>query len=776
VLTPVIPETYDLLLLGTFFADALVTSIAAWLLVSASGHGGRGCLEAGLAWFLSFIALIAGAGIVLGMTGGFGGTGFLAVHGIALTGLVLARKQSLAADLAAWGQTCRQTRQFFNTPGNNRLLGLGLLVILAGLTMISIWAEPAGFDALTYHLPRVGHWLQDGKIRVLGTADPRLNYVAVLPDIVMAWLVGSTREGFRPAVVAQAIGGIMAVGATVGLARQSGLGRSASLLAGVLLLGMANVVIQFTAAQTDLFTSGVFAVSFYLWLIALQRGGDSPLGALGAGLALGAKGTLFYMFPSILLWVAWLVWHQRLPRSTWRRTLLMAAFGIGLFALPGFVRNWQAYGNPLGPAAWVKEIHQGFDSVSGQSHKIYWNLTSALVQSFDPHSQPYGLRTISRSAGMALARQLPAKDNYTLAGFARRMTLEKIMLRTTPDADVTSFGVVTFLLFSAGSLIALTRWRHSKGRLVLVWSAGVVMFLLFYNVMQQWHPFAFRYYNLVAPWIAIVSAWGIEQLGWRSRLAVWTVVAASALDIDWHVTAHTPQGGWATVVQPERSDEYFVALQWREWSHRLDHVEEPFLLSLPAFRPIAAFYRQWPRREVGFKSDPGNGTATAEEFVRGEKGWIIVPATRFLGLEGHVASSVYLFEGNEKSIFSLAAYRTLDAGEKPKPIIYRQRLTETEKSVIYDLLVKTGGGNAIRLAFANPGKSACRYSWTSPLALNNGVLAAGDRMVIEMPMPADAVGEVQICFGLISGQNLGQDLPTVELEEKNPLSYSSSAK
>jgi len=301
---------------------------------------------------------------------------------------------------------------------------------------------------------------------------------------------------------------------------------------------------------------------------------------------------------------------------------------------------------------------------------------------------------------------------------------------------------------------------------VLVWITGIVMFLLFYNIMEQWHPFAFRYYNLVAPWIAIVAAWGIEQLGRRSRLVVWIVTAASALDIGWHVTTHTHQGGWAAVVQPEHSYEYFDAMQWREWSRHLDHVEEPLLLSLPEYRPIAAFYRQWPQREVGFKADPGNGLATAEEFVHGEKGWVIVPATRFLGQEGHVASSVCLFEGNEKSIFSLAAYRTLEAGEKPKPIIYRQQHTETEKSVSYDLLVKTGGDHAILLALANPGKTACRYTWTSPLALNNGILAAGDRIVIETPMPADAVGEVQILFNLIGGQKMGPDLPTVEMEQR----------
>jgi hypothetical protein len=749
-------------LFGVFLADAVATGIAAWLLVCAGGHGGRGCLEAGLAWAWSCVALIAAGGVILGITGGFGAGGFLVFHGAVLAGLVLARRHRRAADWAGLSLAGRQARQFFNTPGSERFLGLSLLTILAGLMAISAWAEPAVTDALTYHLPRIGHWLQDGKIRALDSTDARLNFVAVLPDIVMAWLVGGVREGFRMTVVAQAIGGTMAVGATVGLARQSGLGRSASLLAGGLLLGMANVAVQFTAAQTDLFTAGVFAVSFHLWLVALRRGESSMLGAMGAGLALGAKGTLFYLGPSAVLWVGWLAWHHRLPWPQWRRTLLVATLGGGLFALPGFVRNWQAYGNALGPPAWVGKLHQGFDSVSGQLHKVYWNLTASVAQNFDPQSQPLGLRAISRTAGLALASQLPARDIYTLDNADRGLILAQILERREPDADVTAFGLVPLSLFLAGSLVALTR-RRENARLILVWSAGVVTFLLFFHAMQQWHPYAFRYFVLVAPWVAIVAAWGIEQLGRPWRLGLWTLALAAALDVGWHVTTDTHQAGWKTVSRPERSREFFVASAWRKWSRQLDHFNAPFALALPEERPLAAFYRQWPRREVVFKPDPPDNTDNAEDFVRGATGWVIVPATRFLGREGRVAASVCLFEGDESNVFSLVAYRTLAAGERSQPIIYRQRGVATGKSVTYDLLVKPVPGETIRLALANPAKSARGYVWSTPLTQNKGRLAAGERIVVEMPLPVDAVGEIKIVFAPTEGQEIAAGLPTVEI-------------
>jgi hypothetical protein len=748
-----------------FFADAAVTGVVAWWCVRASGHGARGWLEAGLAWLWSFVALIVGAGVILGIFGGFGALGFFAFHALVLVGWATARRKDAGTEGAALVAIGRQCREFFNTSGSARWLGAGLLAILAVLTVIAAWAEPAVVDALTYHLPRIGGWLQDGEIKLLGSADARLNFVAGLPDIVMAWLIGGGREGFRMVVVAQALGGILAVGATVGLARESGLGRSAALLAGGLLLGMGNVAVQFTAAQTDLFTTGVFAVAFYLWLVALRRGESSWLGVAGAGLALGAKGTLFYLAPGAVLWVAWLAWQHRLPWVKWRQTLVVAALGIGLFALPGFVRNWRAYGDPLGPAMWVKRHHQGFDSVSGQAHKLAWNVTSSLAQNLEPQSQPFGLREAARSAGLALVEQLPAKDPYTLNGMDRRGALESILRRAEPDADVTSFGAVTAALFLAGTVLALVGWRRGAGagRLIVVWSAGVVVFLLFFHAMQQWHHFAFRYFVLAAPWVAIVAAWGIEQWGRTARCFLWSVVMLGALNVGWHVTTQTHQAGWRTVKQPERSLGYFAAAGWREWSQQLDHAGVPLTLALPEERPIAAFYRQRMARDVLFKADGADPQVSAEEFVRGAPGWVVVPASRFIGREGRVAAGVWLLGGDETNAFSVAAYRTLAAGEKPAPIFYRQRRTTTGAAVTHDLLVKTVGEGAIRVQLGNPLARALGYAWSTPLAQKRGTLAAGERLVVELPLPPEAVGEVKIVFE--TGGTVGAEAggPTVEI-------------
>jgi hypothetical protein len=748
---------------GIFAADIAVTGIAAWLLVCASGHAGRGCLEGALAWLWSVTALVAAAGIALGITGGFGPAGFLGVHAGILATIVLFRRRMLHADLGALGTACAQARRVFNTPGTERLLALVLFLILAALTMIDVWAQPEVQDALTYHLARVGHWLQDGRIRMMATPDARANFIASLPEVVMAWFVGPTREGFRLAVLPQAIGGIMSVGATVGLARQSGLGRGASLMAAGLLLGMAVVAVQFTAAQTDLLTTGIFAASFYLWLVALQRGESSALGAMGAGMALAAKGTLFYLTPSALLWVAWLSWHHPVPWTKWRSTLLMGIFGIVVFALPGFARNWQAYGSALGPEVWVKKHHRGFDSVSGLEHKLYWNITSALAQNFDPQSQPLGLRSLSRAAGTALVERLPPEDVYTMNGVNRKASLTQILQRDEPDVDVTSFGVVALLLFSMGTVLALVAARDRPSGLILVWSAGIVGFFLFFYGTQQWHPYGFRYLLLGAPWIAIVSAWGIEQLGRPLRRAVWVLALLASLNVGWRATSHTGQAGWQSVGDPARYLGYFVASGWREWSEHLDHADGAFLIALPEERPISAFYRQVPRRLVGFKTDPGRVDLTAEEFVHGEKGWVIVPATRFLGREGNVAASVWLFGGDPSNAYSVAAYRALGPGETPPVIVYRRGRTVTDTMITLNLLVESAAGRPLHVALSNPGEDAVTFEWATPIERGGGVLTAKAAVNLTLPLPRGPVGEVSVALAPLDKARPFAALPSADV-------------
>ena len=427
--------------------------------------------------------------------------------------------------------------------------------------------------------------------------------------------------------------------------------------------------------HTDLLTTGIFSAAFYLWLCALRRGEGSALAGAGAGLALGAKGTLLYLGPGALLWTIMLSRRHPLAWRHWRTTLLAGVFGAAVFAGPVFLRNWQTYGGAFGPQEYVQMHHRGARSLGDFERKLRWNLMSSLAQLFDPNSQPDGLREAAQAMGGALIGRLPEHDEYTYEQLNRRTMLTAVLKRREPDADFTSFGMLAPGLFIFGTVVALRRWREPTARLVLGWSAGVLVFLGFFHAMQQWHPYGFRYFVLAAPWVAIVGAWGIETFGLRGRAVCWSLALLATLNVGWNITTTTHQVGWRAVMQPMRSRGYFVFAQWQQWSAELDGVGEPLTVALPFNLPLAAFFRQPNARPTVLSPVAPETMATAEAFVRGRRGWTIVPVTRFLGREGRVAVRTWLFNGDEADPASLAAYRALAANEMPEAVVYRQRRT-----------------------------------------------------------------------------------------------------
>ncbi len=757
-------------LFSWFLLDAAVVALAAWLVTCAGGHAKGGLLESSVAWLWGCTALVAGAGVILGETGGLNLGGFLTLHVAALLALAAARRKMLGGDLNSLVRVFARTREFFATQGVERVLAICVLSALCLLTLIAAMAQPAVADALTYHLPRIGCWLQDGRIQFIQTDDERLNFVASVPGLVSCWFILGTREGFQLTVLSQAIGGWMAVLATIGLARLTGLGRPAAILAGALLLGMGNVVIQFTAAQSDLFTTGVLAASFYLWFCALLRGKPSIIGGVGAGLALGAKGTLFYLAPSAIIWVVFLGWRHRLGWRSWSRTLIAALAGMLLFAGPGLWRNKQAYGDVLGPPHWVHKHHQGAESLADWGRKVEWNLASFAAQSFEPSAQPFGLREVSPTIGSTIAKNLPVQDNYTLGGLSRQTRLlDVLQLRGLADADVTTFGLVALGLFFWGAIWSLFRVRHSSGRIVVAWSAGVATFLLFFCVMQQWHPYAFRYFVLVAPWIAVVGAWAIERLRAPARNIVWAATILATVNVGWSITMNTHQAGWRTVTKPQSSMMFYINQQLRTWVDQLDTRSEPLTVALSGDVTLASFFRRLPPQHVTLQLPPPESAPTAEAWLATHSGWGLVHASRFLGREGDTIAKVWLFNGAENSPFSVAAYRRRKPGETQLPLLYRHQKTSASNRLIHELLIKTWNEKPVQLRLTNPTLRACIYQLNTPEGVSHGTLEAGGEVTLTRSLSDNSVSEVRLTFDAAEPLIPGQQGPAVELVQQAAL-------
>ncbi len=738
-----------------FLADVITVAWSMWMAVCIARLNRRGLIEASLGWLLLALAWVAASGVLLGLGGGLGRPGFFTVHAVGFAGLLAWRRawredgRCLLDWLAAWWRLIRG-----GTIEGRLAAGLILLMIL--LAVLAAQVEPIIYDALTYRLSRIGAWLQDGWIRHYATDDPRLNYMPVAPDVVIAWLLGATNAGFSLAPWSQIAGGILLLGATFGLARTVGLTRLSALGAVALVLGMANVAVQFTTVQSDLFTGGVFAASYLLWHRAWQRGEGSCVAGIGVALAFGSKGTMFYLAPGAAFWVGWLIWRHRVG---WR-ALAPTAAGLLVAALilvaPGYWRNQQSYGSWFGPHEAVVLHHGEFASPAHYAEKLVWNLGTSAVQLLEPTAQPFWLQGLARTTGDKLTGKLPAEaDPFVFIGQSRRTQLERVMQLPEPDADVVTCGLIGVLLFFCGLLLAA--WQRKSAATaaqLLVWGTGVIGYLVMQHALVQWHHWAFRFMVLAAPWVAVVGAWGLGRLPGKLRVAAWAVALVSAAEVFGFVQWRTSQAAWQALTHPERSASYYYYSHWRAWAGQLDRPAEPLRLAFPIDRALASFFRLEPPRLVGLERLSGMNAITAEAAVATAPGWLVVPLEHFMGREGRVMG---------RTGFTIAAYRALLPGERPKPLLYRSSSTAVDGRPRRELLLRTWSDAPVRLEFFNPDATDCRFELRTPLTGMAEVVPGGARLVLDVPVPADVLALVTVDFPKPVPGAIARKLPLVRL-------------
>jgi len=725
-----------------FAGNAAMVLLAAWFALRRLADAGMTRIELVLGWGLLALQLVVATGVLLGLLGQLGPSQFILSHLLILIGLMFSRGEERSRDVAELLALWREVGRRLRAPG---LAGVWLGLLIAAALVLVVFgylAQPVVFDALTYRLSRIGHWLQEGRVGLITTDDARLNYMPAAPDLVMAWLAGMRADGYGTSALAQTFGGLLALVATVGLGRLTALSWPAAIAAALLLLGLPNVAPQFTTAYTDLFTTGVLAAAFCLWLAALFRGRGSWLAGTGAGLALASKGTVIYFAPGLVPVVLWLAWRHRLSRREWSRTLLGGLLATAVFLGPSLMRNQRAYDGWAGPAASVTWHHGPTPGWRGSLDKLQLNLSSALAQLCEPNSQPLWWRDPVQRAGAALIRRLPEKDPYAFDDLNRRANLEKVYAVAAPDADVASTGVALPLLGLLAGITALAARQRAGRELALAWMVAIAGFVLFMHWRVQWHPYQFRFLVLASPWLAVLVVWGLVQWPRPWQVAVGTLLAAVTVHGLGAAWFDTYQSGWPAYARSGQSLGAHVYQEWRGWSAALDQPETSLRPALPMNLPLAAFFRQPSGRRVELTSLQGITADKAEDAIHGEGGWLIVPAAKFLGREGSVMTRVWLQDGEERNAFSLAAYRTLRPGEHPVPALYRNRIVVTADGIRRELLVKSWAREAVGLQLFNPGESTMRCTLQTPRGNDTREIAPGQRLRWEVALTADAVSPV----------------------------------
>ena len=254
------------------------------------------------------------------------------------------------------------------TPSRPEWLLVGALgVIFLGNLVIVLGSAPGCWDALTYHLARVGYYLQQGNLD-----DYHANYWAQeqhgrLSAILHAGTMVLTGNSERALGLWQLASWVTLMLEGFSLSRLLGLGTRASRIAGGCLGLLVVGVMEASTAQNDLLIASCLGLSLIGVVRGLQTGsrGAMASAAIAAGVAFGIKASALTLAPAMVVLAVGVAWQvsRASGLAAWTRLAGLSgatALALALVCFPaGYYKNWQNHGHPLGGDAVLKHADSG---------------------------------------------------------------------------------------------------------------------------------------------------------------------------------------------------------------------------------------------------------------------------------------------------------------------------------------------------------------------------------------------------------------------------------
>jgi hypothetical protein len=562
------------------------------------------------------LAQICAITLALGYSGLLSSSAIVAFH----VALWLGTRYAVGSPAGAEPRGARAWLEGRVQPAHAAAVGLGLIVVSLALT--GVFSENLVHDSLSYRVSRIGYWLQQASVRHFPTNESRQNFSAIDADLVMLWFTHPFASGFPLVTLAQSWGGALLLSSTWGAAASIGLGWRGRAGAALLVLGMPCVFVQFMTSQNDLVTAGLFSAFAYLWLRA-RATDDWPWPAgLALALAIGAKGTVFYVAPAAVLAALVAAGSLRGLAVRVRRHAVAFLVSLVLLAAPRYVENQLAYGNPFAPAE-AYELNHGPTGLATLPRKMALNTASYGAQALEPGSNPAVLAPLVRPLFRAIVERLPDGDPFSIAAYPRRTTLTALSLEPLRNADTVSTGVLAPLLAVLGAVIAGMGWAGrtpGEPRLVVAAAVCAAGFLACFSALYLWWPSSFRFSSLVAPFLALAAAWGLERLRARARALAWIVAAGLSVSLMAEVYLGTANAGWRTIPPVEVRWLFYRDLVAERAIVAALPPSSTLAVALPYNTVLAGFFWERQRVRVRFVTSEAVSRAGDAESILRESG------------------------------------------------------------------------------------------------------------------------------------------------------------
>lgn len=394
------------------------------------------------------------------------------------------------------------------------LLSLGSVFIL-GLTLFLAWyVKPNNWDSLTYHLPRVEHWIQNRTINFYPAHIDRQLYTYPFAEIVLAQvrILSGGEQFFNLLQWVAFVGSALAASILVKLLKGTVRAQSVAFF---FVLTTPITVLQSTTTQNDLVQALWLSIASCFFLSYKYQPTRKALAWFSLSLALAflTKPTAYFFALPLLIWLLLFIWKTQ-KNYVFSRLLLMACI-VGGLIFSHHYRNLSVYGSPFGKpgVAYTLAITTPTYLISNALKNTALNLvtSSQLIN-----------RSIETTVIFIHTHLLKLSINDPATSWLN----ESFELHYTYSEDSAGNGIhfVSILLATSVILVSQNQSKDRKTFAVMV-GLGFLMTL----TILRWQPWATRFhvpfYVLGAPIVGLVV--GRFTRWWL--LSYWTLLWVTVL-------------------------------------------------------------------------------------------------------------------------------------------------------------------------------------------------------------------------------------------------------
>ncbi len=415
------------------------------------------------------------------------------------------------------------------------ILYVGVAAVLLAGIVTAFASAPSNWDSLTYHLARVGYYLQQGSLADFGANYFPQEQQARGASILQSAILTLSGKSDRLVGLPQLLGYVMCLVAVYVLARQSARGVVAAAAAAAVFGLVTIVAVEAPTAQNDLVLVSYLGAGLVGGIGYLQRGGRGMLllGGGGFALALAVKASALTCVPGAALVLAVVAGRTSATRHVIFRRITALALAVAvvtaLFAAPGgYWKNWRRFGSPIGGPPMMGHA-------SGPEMGISrWRMGAVNAVRFagdfftlDGLPEKWGGAAGNRIKRV-LGRGAKALGFDAESAVATRSPFSWTRPRLS-DENVSFFGWMGAVILIPGCLGAFVLWRRQP--VGVAFAAAFAVFCVGQAIAGPYDPWRGRLFLYGAIFAAPGAAWLFEAGGSAIRRLAWGAAIVGAVAI-----------------------------------------------------------------------------------------------------------------------------------------------------------------------------------------------------------------------------------------------------